>query len=682
MAKKDDIREKVEKLRKLVEYHRMLYHTFDTPDISDEAFDALNNELKKYEREYPELFKLGFETQKIGGKPLEKFEKVKHEAPMLSFNDAFSEEEMREWLVRVENHLLSLGEKKSADDFYCELKIDGVAIELVYEEGELKEGSTRGDGMIGENVTENLKTIPAIPKRITQFGKWPIPKRLVVRGEVFIAKKDLLLINKEQKKNGLKEYANTRNLAAGSVRQLDPSVTASRNLQSFQYDIVSEIGTPVRTHEEKHKILASWGFKINSHNKRVKSLKEVFRFRNVWEKKREFLEYEIDGIVVIENDNTLFDRAGVVGKAPRAAIAYKFSPKEATTIIRDIKVQVGRTGVLTPVAELVPVSLGGVTISRATLHNEDEITRLGLKIGDTVIVSRAGDVIPKITGVLKDLRMGKEKSFSMPKRCPVDGSSVVREGALVRCGNKKCGARLREQLYHFVSRGAFDVRGLGPKIIDRFLDEGLISDASDIFLLRKGDIAVLERFGEKSAENIIREIEEKKKTTLPRFIYSLGILHVGEETARALARIASERGRADNPNAVFDFFSRFSHESLQDIPDIGPKVAESIVSWFSDSAHKIFMKRLADAGVKMQKEAKNTKTPFQGKTFVFTGTLSSMERDEAKEKVRLLGGEASETVSRKTSFVVAGENSGSKYEKAKKLGVEIISEDEFLALLR
>lgn len=682
MTKRDEIGERILKLQKLIEYHRTLYHTFDAPEISDAAFDALNNELKEFERTHPEYFTSGLPTQKIGGTILEKFGKVTHEMPMLSFHDAFSETEMREWLLRVENHLISLGEKKKIDDFYCELKIDGIAIELKYENGMLTQGSTRGDGRVGEDITENIKTVSTIPETLIQLGKWPIPKHLIVRGEIFITKKDLMRINKEQEKNGLKPYANTRNLAAGSVRQLDSSITASRKLNSFQYDIATKTDFSIMTHEEKHKILASWGFVVNEHNKTAGSLEEVFRFRNLWEKKREKLDYEIDGVVVIENNNTLFERAGIVGKAPRAAIAYKFAPKEATTIVEEIKVQVGRTGALTPVAELRPVAVGGVVIAHATLHNYDEIQRLGLKIGDTVIVSRAGDVIPKIIRVLPELRTGKEKNFKMPRYCPVDGGTVVHEGVLHHCANADCGARHKEQLYHFVSRGAFDIRGLGQKLIDRFLDEGLISDAPDIFELKKGDIEILPRFGEKSADNIMKEIGEKKEIILPRFLYSLGILHIGEETARALSeKIYGEVEDVNTPADVWRFFSKLSIESLQQIPDIGPKVAESIFSWFHHDGNKGLLKRFSDVGVTIKKEKRREGGKFQGKIFVFTGTLSLLEREGAKERVRALGGSASETVSQKTSFVVAGENPGSKFEKAKKMGVKVISEKEFLALL-
>ncbi len=693
-----EAQERILKLRKLIDYHRMLYHTFDAPELTDAAFDTLKNELKELEYRFPELVTKDSPTQKVGGAPLQKFEKVAHETPMLSFNDAFSEKEMEEWFTRLQNYLgkeiipafakapagksgnQQKDQRQSA--FYCELKIDGLAIELTYEEGTLVRAATRGDGKIGEDVTQNVRTIGAVPQKITQLGVWKIPRHLVVRGEVFITKKEFERINRDQEKKGEKRYANPRNIAAGSIRQLDPMIAASRALDSFQYDIASDIGVPIATHEEKHRILASWGFTVNQHNESKKSMKEVFGFRDKWEKERERLQYEIDGIVVIVDENKIFNRAGVIGKAPRAAIAYKFSPREAATIVQDIKIQVGRTGALTPVAELRPVEVGGITITHATLHNADEIERLGLKIGDTVIVSRAGDVIPQITKVLPELRTGKEKKFEMPKRCPIDGSPVVRDGVAYRCGNPRCAARHREALYHFVGKNAFDIRGLGPKIIDKFLDEGLISDASDIFMLTEGDIAALPRFGEKSAENLVREIGTHKSVLCGRFLYSLGILHVGEETARILARKCQSSNARCQINDLIAKSQSWTQEELEELSDIGPKVAESIYEWFHDKKNVELLKRLEKAGVTIRHEnAANTGKRFEGKLFVLTGTLSAMTRDEAKEKIRAEGGEISESVSKKTNYVIAGENPGSKLASAQRLGVPVLCEKEFLRLL-
>lgn len=669
---------RIEKLKKSIEQYRYEYHVHDKSLISDAALDSLKKELFDLEQQFPDLITADSPTQRVGGEPLKGFSKVKHPTPMVSFNDAFSEEDMRDWLERLENYL-GHKVKESEDAFYCELKIDGLAIELKYKNGRFIQGATRGDGQIGEDVTQNLKTVDAIPLSIKSAdSKYPLPKNLIVRGEVFLTKKEFERINKEQEKFGGKPYANPRNVAAGSIRQLDPKVTAGRKLDSFQYDIVSELGQ--KMHEDEHVILKSFGFKTNPNNKHCANLEEVFEFHRYWAKHREKLPYEIDGIVVIVNDNRNYEDGGIIGKAPRAAIAYKFAAREATTIIEDIQVQVGRTGALTPVAVLKAVQVGGVTITHATLHNADEIKRLDARIGDTVIVSRAGDVIPKITKVLKDLRPRGSKEFSMPKKCPVDESPVVRDGVAYKCSNKNCGARHREGLYHFVSRGAFNLDGMGPKIIDRLLDEGLISDAADIFALREGDIAVLERFGEKSAQNIISEIQKKKTVSLQRFIYSLGILHVGEETARVLA--GKLKIKKSGVREISDYLHKMSLEELQEISDIGPVVAESIHDWFRDSRHMSLMDKFEKAGVKIEIPVSNLNPQvLAGMSFVLTGGLESMSRDEAKEKIRSFGGEVNEAVSKKTSFVVAGSEAGSKLDKANKFGVKILNEREFLNLL-
>jgi len=728
---KKEAAERILHLRKVINHYRYAYHVLNKSLIPDAALDSLKKELFDLEQKFPDLITPDSPTQRVVGKPLKEFAKVRHEAPMLSFNDAFSEADVKAWLERLENYLgrsltdadgirrLSLSSPRmSASVFYCELKIDGLAIELIYENGVFVTGATRGDGLVGEDITQNLRTVEAIPLKLLEpdevadnlrkLGLKPSakggsasggktynlkPRHLVVRGEVFLTKKEFQKINREQERKKLKTYANPRNIAAGSVRQLDPKVTASRHLDSFQYDIVSDIGQT--NHEEEHLILKAYGFKTNPNNRLVKSLDDVFEFRNYWEKNRERLDYEIDGIVVIANDNKIFDAGGVIGKAPRAAIAYKFSPREATTVVEDIKVQVGRTGALTPVAVMRPVSVGGVTITHATLHNEDEIRRLGLKIGDTVIVSRAGDVIPQVTKVLKDLRTGREKEFKMPVKCPVDGSPIKKDGAIFRCSSPYCGARHREFLRHFVSRGAFNIEGLGPKILDRFLDEGLISDAADIFTLKKGDIEALPRFGEKSAENIISEVDMRKSVTLPRFIFALGILHVGEETAALLARQvtsdplrqseseASKRQVVRRPGDLLNVVRNYSLEKLQEIPDIGPKVAGSIYSWFREPRNIKFIERLGKAGVEIEAYKRHAASDkLKGKIFVLTGSLESMPREVAKEKIRELGGDVSESVSKKTDYVVVGSEPGSKLERAKRLGVKILNEKEFLALLK
>lgn len=679
-ADKIKAQERIEKLKAEINKYRYAYHVEDKSIISDEALDSLKKELFDLENQYPEFVTPDSPTQRIGGKPLAAFTKVKHERPMLSLNDAFSRKDMEEWIERAENYL---GRKLGNASYYCELKIDGLAIELVYENGILVQGSTRGDGLIGEDVTQNLKTVEAIPLSLNPKPHTLIPERLIVRGEVFLTTREFERINIEQIARGEKMYANPRNVAAGTIRQLDPAIVASRKLDSFAYDVV--LDKDFKTHEEEHDFLRALGFKTNSHNKSVKSLEEAFKFRDYWEKNRGKLDYEVDGTVVILNENKTFETLGVIGKAPRGAVAYKFASKEATGQVIDIKIQVGRTGALTPVAELTPTHLGGITITHATLHNYDEIQRLGLKIGDTVVVSRAGDVIPKIISVLKDLRTGREKDFHMPKLCPVDKSEVRQDGVIYKCSNINCGARLRENLYHFVSRRAYDIRGLGDKIIDRFLDEGLISDAADIFFLKEGDINSLERFGEKSAENLIREITAKKTVTLSRFIYSLGIVHVGEETANALAR--NLKFKISNLKLkVSDFIGTFESaalDDLQSIQDIGPKVAESIYNWFHDRKNIKFLEKLEKAGIEiMVEKAAQTNSKVAGKKFVITGSLDSMSRDEAKDKIRQAGGEVSDSVTSKTDFVVAGDEAGSKLEKAQQLNITVISEKELLELLR
>ncbi|TSC89295.1 MAG: DNA ligase (NAD+) [Parcubacteria group bacterium Gr01-1014_3] len=674
---KKQAKERIVKLRQTIDKYRYAYHVENKSLISDEALDALKKELFDLEQQYPDLITSDSPTQRVAGKPLKEFKKVKHEKPMISLNDAFSEEDVQDWLKRLENYL----GRPVKQEFYCEHKIDGLSVELVYENGVFKQGSTRGDGLVGEDITQNLKTIEAIPLKLEiENRKLKIPERLVVRGEVFLTKKEFERINKELEKKGEKTFANPRNLAAGTVRQLDPEITAHRKLDSFEYAIVSDVGQ--KTHEDEHKLLESWGFKTNPHNKKVSSIEGIFEFQKSVGKEREKIPYEIDGVVVIVNDNKTFETAGVIGKAPRGAIAYKFSPKEATTIVEDVLTQVGRTGAITPVALLKPVQVGGITITHATLHNYDEVERLGIKIGDTVIITRAGDVIPQVAKVLTEMRTGKEKAVHQPKVCPMDGSPAVKEGAILRCGNKNCGARQRESLYHFVA--AFSIDGMGPKIVDRFLDEGLIGDAADIFTVQKGDIEALERFGEKSAENLVVEISQRKKIALERFIYSLGILHVGEETSRLLsqAAISNFQFPISKPTDILKSLGIMPLEDLQEIPDVGPAVAKSIYEFFRDKHHLELVKKFDKVGVHLEiGELKAKGTKLKNLTFVLTGTMESMSRDEAKQKIRQLGGEVSESVSKQTSYVVAGSEAGSKLEKAQKLGVKVLDEKAFLRLI-
>ncbi len=684
---KSEAKIRIDKLKKTINRHRYLYHVQDRQEISNEALDALKKELFDLEQKFPELITPDSPTQRIGGQPLKQFQKVKHPEPMLSFNDAFNKNDMDEWEKRFER--VQSGAKNHG--YYCELKIDGLAIELIYKKGRLDVGSTRGDGVIGENVTQNLKTIEAIPldllnedetiknleaaglERFIPEAKKALSGELVVRGEVFITRKWFESINKDQKKAGFKIYANPRNLAAGSIRQLDPKITASRHLDSYAYSLITDFGQ--KTHEEEHFILKALGFKINPYNKAIPNMEGVNEFRDHWEREREKLNYEIDGIVVILNHTNTLDRLGVVGKAPRGVIAYKFSPRESETVVEDIIVQVGRTGVLTPVAVLRPVQIGGTTVSRATLHNLDEIKRLGVKIGDTVIVGRAGDVIPDVKKVLKDLRTGKEKEFHMPKKCPVCGEPVEKiEGQVAyRCVNRDCPAIKREAIYHFVSRKALNMAGIGPRIIDQLMAAGLIRDSADLFSLKKEDLLNLERFADRSAEKVVEAIQSKKGVALNKFIYSLGIDHVGEETGFVLAKKFKSLKNIAEANL----------EDLQSVPDVGPVVAQSIFNWFQKPYNKNILSKFKKAGVHVtEKRVAKESTKFAGKIFVLTGTLETLGRDEAQDRIRELGGDVSGSVSKNTDYVVAGSEPGSKYDDAKKLGIKIIDEKEFLKLVK
>lgn len=685
--KKIEAKQRIAKLKEFINYHRRLYHVLDKPEISDSAFDALKKELFDLEQEYPDLITSDSPTQRVGGEPLKAFEKFEHKQPMLSFFDAFNREDMDNWEVR--NKKILTAEEIKKINYYCEPKLDGLAIELVYKNGVLAIGATRGDGKIGENVTQNIKTIQSIPlrlrnteevlKELNQLGLKKIVKiikqkgveELIVRGEAIITKENFVKINKEREKEGLPVYANPRNLAAGSIRQLDPKIVAQRKLESDVYSLITDLGQ--ETHSEEHLILKAFGFKTNNkYNKICSDLDEVFKYYEHLFKIRDSLPYEIDGAVVLVDNNKIFKELGVVGKAPRAGIALKFALKQATTIVEDILVQVGRTGAMTPVAVLKPVNVNGVTITRATLHNEDEIKRLGLKIGDTVAVGRAGDVIPEIILVFKELRTGKEKNFVMPQKCPdCEDKLIKKPGEVIwYCPNPNCFSRKRRYLGHFVSRGAFNIDGVGPKIINRFLDEGLISDAADLFDLKEGDIFPLERFAEKSSQKIVEKIQSRKEITLGRFIYALGIRNVGEKMAYDLAQKFNDLEKIKN----------LSKEDLEKIADIGPVVGDSIYTWFHDKHNLNFLKKLLDKGIVI-KHNKKRGDKLKDKTFLLTGTLETLSRDEAKEKIKVLGGEILSSVSKNLNYLIVGENPGGKFDKAKELGVKILNEKEFLKMV-
>ncbi|MFC1700954.1 NAD-dependent DNA ligase LigA, partial [Patescibacteria group bacterium] len=585
---KAEVKKRIDKLKKVISRHSYLYHVLDKPEISDATWDSLKQELHKLEQEHPDLITSDSPTQRVSGIPLDKFVKVKHKKPMLSLEDIFSVDDFIAWEKRIQKLVLN---KKL--DYFAELKIDGFAVSLVYKNGIFIQGSTRGDGKVGEDVTQNLKTINSIPLKLEIRKTLPSKIQeniqdlinngeIEVRGEVYMAKNAFEKVNKERQKKGLSLYANPRNTAAGSIRQLDPKIAASRQLDFLAYNIITDVGQ--KTHQEEHEICQAMGFVIGK-DKHCDGLEDVVGFRNNIEKQREKLPYQIDGIVVIVNNNYVFDKLGSVGKAPRGAIAFKFAPTEATTIIKDIIAQVGRTGALTPVAVLEPIKIGGTTITKATLHNQDEIKRLDVRIGDTVAVQRAGDVIPDIVGVIKKLRTGKEKKFIIPKQCPVCGARVIRpEGeAIHRCSNKNCGAQQKHRLSHFVSKKGFNINGLGPKIINQLMDEGLVSGPADIFTLRRGDLVPLERFAEKSADNLIESIENSKKISFSKFIFSLGIRHAGEETSIALA----------NYFGSLEKLKIAKLEELSNIQDVGEVVAKSIFEWFNNNRNNKLLDKLS-----------------------------------------------------------------------------------------
>lgn len=681
---KQEVKNRIEKLKKEIDRHRYLYHVLDKPEISDAALDSLKHELFNLELQYPEFISPDSPTQRVGGEPLDEFEKVAHSSPMLSLEDIFSFEELSDWEARIKK--LSPTDKF---DYYAELKMDGLAVCLIYKNGIFIEGSTRGNGLIGENVTQNLKTIEAIPLRLRVPTEGElvaiglsVPQaqkaikaikggKIEVRGEAIITKEVFEELNKELAEKKLPLLANPRNAAAGSIRQLDSKITAFRHLDCYIYSLLTDLGQIY--HKQEHQISKLLGFKVLSQNKYCKDLREVEKFHAHWLRYRDQLPFEVDGIVTVVNNLALEKKLGTRGKAPRWMIAYKFPGQEATTIVTDIIVQIGRTGILTPIAVLRPVQIGGVIVSRATLHNEDEIERLGIKIGDTVIVARAGDVIPDIVRVLPNLRTDKEKDFKMPQKCPFCGAVIEKiEGKVAyRCPNKNCFAQNKRRLAHFVSRQAMDIDGLGPKIIEQLIKAGLVSDPSDFYKLKEGDLLSLERFAEKSALNLIESINKSKKVTLNRFIYALGIRQVGEETARDLA---------ENFGSL-DKLKQVNFEELSVIRDVGPVVAKSIYEWFRDKHNSRLLDELEKTGVKLEKVKIKEKGKFNGLTFVLTGELESMTRDEAKEKIRALGGDISESISKKTDYVIVGKEPGSKYDKALKLKAKTLNEGEFLKLL-
>lgn len=665
---KQQIKKRIDKLKAMINYHRYLYHVLDKQEISDSALDSLKHELYKLEQQYPEFITPDSPTQRVAGIPLKKFKKIKHKMPMVSIEDIFNSQELADW----ENYLKQIDSSVELN-YFCEKKIDGFAVSLIYKNGIFAYGATRGDGKIGEDVTQNLKTIESIPLRLKSQENLDTKQEIEIRGEVYMGKKDFEKFNEKRKQLGEKLYSNPRNLAAGSIRQLDPKLAGSRSLKFLAYGIITDLGQ--KDHSQEHKILVELGFKTDI-GKKCNNLNEILDYWKQIDKKRNEFAFQIDGIVIQVDDNHIFQKFGMVGKSFRANRALKFSPKQSTTILKDIKLQIGRTGVLTPVAILEPVEIGGTIITRATLHNQDEMKKLGVKIGDTVIVERAGDVIPAVVKTLKELRTGKEKLFHFPEKCPVCDSVLIRKQGekAIRCLNKNCSAILKKSLTHFVSKKAFDIDGLGPRIIDHLIKENLISNFYDIFTLKQCDLIPLERFAEKSAENLFLSIEESKQISLSRFIFALGIRHIGEETAVDLARYFGFLDKIKNANM----------EELEKIPGIGGNASQSIYDWFKQEENQKLIANLIKIGVVITNDLRFTRDKkLENKVFVLTGSLETITRDKAKEKIRFLGGTISESVSKKIDFVVAGKDPGTKkYNKARELEIKIINEKEFLEMIK
>ncbi|PIP29401.1 DNA ligase (NAD(+)) LigA [Candidatus Kuenenbacteria bacterium CG23_combo_of_CG06-09_8_20_14_all_36_9] len=677
---KSEAKNRIEKLKQQLMEIDYAYYVLDKPVMSDAARDSLKDELEKLEKEFPEFITADSPTQRIGGKVLGKFEKVKHQTSKYSFDDVFSWSEVLEFDARVKRFLdLPLDQNVA---YTCELKIDGLNMSFIYEHGLLARAITRGDGIIGEDVTHTVRTVKSVPLKLNQ------PLDIEAAGEIYLPLKSFEKINSELEKDSEEKFANPRNAAAGTIRQLDPKIAAERDLQSFFYTL-NFFNSNFKTQYEMLKSLQELGFRVEKHFKQINKISEAKEFFENTAKIRHKLGFEIDGIVIKVNNLEWQEKLGRTAKNVRWACAYKFAAEQATTVVEDIQVQIGRTGVLTPVAHLRPVSVAGSIVSRATLHNEDEIKRLDLRVGDTVIIQKAGDVIPDIVEVLTKMRTGRERKFQMPDKCPVCGSKIMRPENEVAyyCLNKNCFAQTKEKIYHFISRGAFDIEGLGPKIIDLLLDQNLIKDASDIFTLKKGDLEELPRLGEKSADNLIKAIEAKKKISLAKFIFALGVRHVGEETGILLATRIGMNNVRINQNNFIKAMQLLGVERLSEVDGVGPVMAESIVDWFQNDKNIRLVENLFKNGVVIDDvtptfRSDRSENKLSGQKFVLTGTLSNMERETAKEKIRALGGEISETVSKNTDYVVAGENPGSKLEKAKKLGVKILEEREFLNLIK
>ncbi|KKW19944.1 MAG: ligase protein [Parcubacteria group bacterium GW2011_GWA2_51_10] len=666
----EKISERYIKLKGTINHHRRLYHVYDKEEISQAALDSLKHELTDIEKKYPEIIAPDSPSQRVAGKPLPGFVKVRHKVPQWSFNDAFTKEEAQEFDARVKRFLRSsFGDVRPT--YVCELKIDGLKVVLDYEKGFLKTAATRGDGLVGEDVTANIRTIESVPLSLTR------PIDVVVEGEVWMSTASLDALNRARKKADEAPFANPRNAAAGSIRQLDPSIAAARNLDVFIYDVAHTSEELPETQVEELLYMRELGFKINRHYEHAPNIEKAVAFWEKWKEKGRKEEYWVDGIVIKVNERKYQEALGFTGKAPRFAIAFKFPAEQVTTIVENIVLQVGRTGVLTPVAHMKPVSVAGTTVSRATLHNEDEIKRLDVRIGDTVILQKAGDVIPDVVSVIKDLRPKNSKPYQWPRRVPECGGSGEIERvpgeAAWRCVNKNSFAIVRRRFHNFVGKHALDIEGFGPRTIDQLLEKGLVQHYDELFTLTEGDLLSLEGFADISAKKLVASIQKARRVPLARLLVGLSISQVGEETAILLA----------NEFRTMDALTKATEEKLTVIDGIGPIVARSIVQWFSEKRHRDLVTRLKKV-LMIESPPRETKkkSPLADRIFVLTGTLKSMSRDEAKERLRSLGADVSSSVSKQTSYVVTGENPGSKIERARELGVPVLSEPAFLKLLK
>ena len=665
-----NVKKEIEELREKLRYHEYRYYVLDDPEISDAAYDRLMERLKELEAAHPELVTPDSPSVRVGGAPREGFTTVRHARPMLSLDNAFSYDALREWDRRVRE-----GSGKEKIEYIAEHKFDGLSISLQYEDGVLVRGVTRGDGATGEDVTPNVKTIRSVPLRVdaTALKKVKLRADFEVRGEVMMTRKAFEALNRQQERIGGKIFVNPRNSAAGAVRVLDPTITASRKLDFFAYYLLVDGRVPFAKHAESLEALKQLRFRASDDWKLCNGIQEVIKYCEDWDAKREKLPYEIDGVVIKVNATAIQNELGYTAKAPRWAIAFKYPARQETTVVNNILVNVGRTGRLTPVAILEPVQVGGVTVSRSTLHNMDEIERLGVQIGDTVLIERAGEVIPHVLKVVKPAK--DRKPFRMPKNCPECGSAIhhVEGEVAYRCVNAACPAKRKESILHFAGRHAMDIDGLGEKIVDQLVDKGMVKDVADLYALKEEEVAGLERMAEKSAQNLLEEIVESKKNSLARLIYALGIQFVGERTGQLLAEHFSS----------LEELAAAKEEELEQVPEVGPKVAASIVEFFSEPANRQLVKKLWKAGVRPKAEKREVKSDkFAGKSFVFTGGLANRTREEAGAIVVEHGGKVSGSVSKKTDYVVVGTDPGSKYDKAKELGVTILSESEFEKLAR